>query len=342
MHTHYVGAALTACSQTLTYGWHYARIEADRVARGRPVKMGSYVRRLVKLPLFGVGIFHVRTAPRILIRREDAGFCANLLQVLDVIVHCRPDAALFVDWSCVGTEQHFKYGDVGVNLWDQIFEPLNTREEFEAAGGRVCAVGMRLNPQLISGGRDLLSISPNLPAVRHRYHRAYRERIRIRHAGVLQELAAYRVKMRGRPCIGVHKRVATRVVRNNQRFRHMPTNEQVAETVGRLADRCTSGRPLIYLATDDLGCVAAFTDRFGEDLLLRPDVQRVDGLTELEVHFQEFDKVTLQDACDVLIDALLLADCDEVLHLSSNVSTFVAFANPATKLTHYHEIEAHA
>jgi len=56
------------------------------------------------------------------------------------------------------------------------------------------------------------------------------------------------------------------------------------------------------------------------------------------VHKLDWGKVGVKDACDVLIDGLLLAECKAVLHQSSNVSTAVSFINPTVEMIHFDDV----
>jgi hypothetical protein len=112
----------------------------------------------------------------------------------------------------------------------------------------------------------------------------------------------------------------------------MPGNDEVLRIVDNNLLHFGATKPLIYLATDNLDCARLFVTHFGSQLLYRPEAKRLRLVDQIEVHTQEWDQVTVKDAADVLIDALLLARCSRVLHLSSNINTCVAFINPEIKL----------
>jgi hypothetical protein len=218
-------------------------------------------------------------------------------------------------------------------VWDLIFEPIDKEHETSVAG-EVC-ISTRLNPFFVSTGKDLLSRSHSFQRLRKLYGNIYREKVRIRNTYVVEEVESYRQRMTGHVCLGVHKRLGTSDVASNQLSFRMPTIDEVVGTVERLGQAHPADKLLIYLATDENECVDKFQDRFGRQVIFRPDAQRVSLQDGIEVHRQEWGKVGLKEACDVLIDALLLAQCDEVLHLSSNVSTCVGFLNVCTKMTHF-------
>ena len=60
-----------------------------------------------------------------------------------------------------------------------------------------------------------------------------------------------------------------------------------------------------------------------------------------EVHIRSAHNPTggsLQDAVDVLCDAVLLSHCAHVLHMCSNVSSAVAIMNPKAKMHHINDV----
>jgi len=87
----------------------------------------------------------------------------------------------------------------------------------------------------------------------------------------------------------------------------------------------------VFLATDDADAVGVFRRAFGPRLVVRDDVQRTtaDGV---EVHFRDWDRLSLTDAEDVLIDTMLLSHCKVLVHASSSVSTVASIMNPALAL----------
>jgi hypothetical protein len=309
-----------------------ARVEAWRVQKRGALRPKVYLQFLCAIPLIWWKFFRVRTARRVRLRHHDNGFFANVLAVLDVLGRVRSDCRVYVDWQLTGSERHFRYGMPGLNLWEELFEPLCERNIFESAPGRVCEVNTKLDPRLIGQGRDLLSSSSSFPAMRRFYHRIYHERFRIRNTYVIQELQECQSRMKGRRCLGVHKRLGHGAVAANQRSGWIPSAEDVRRSVDEIASRFGE-TPLVYLATDELDCIPILRQHLGCDLLCRPGVQRVRILDRVEVHRQDWGLVGVKDACDVLVDGLLLSRCEEFLHISSNVSTCVAFLNPDIRLT---------
>ena len=101
----------------------------------------------------------------------------------------------------------------------------------------------------------------------------------------------------------------------------------------------------IFLATDDATAERAFRGAFGPRLVMRANVRRTDGgvsadatLNEVHIKSSTRPSATLQDAVDVLCDALLLARCATVLHMDSNVTSAVAFINPKCEMHHIDDL----
>ncbi|CAK9044871.1 Hypothetical protein SCF082_LOCUS25428 [Durusdinium trenchii] len=100
--------------------------------------------------------------------------------------------------------------------------------------------------------------------------------------------------------------------------------------------------PMVLLASDDDQAVAAFQDSFGDRLLCREAVKRSQGgINERklprEVHGQE-ERLSLEDAQDCLIDALLLAECDAFVHADSNLTIAVGIMNPHSSAFHVRDL----
>jgi hypothetical protein len=142
-------------------------------------------------------------------------------------------------------------------------------------------------------------------------------------------VARIQARLRGRFIVGVHHRVDNGWLSNLQGDGRVPTLRQLLQH----ARRATAGHAewAVFLATDDAAAVTPFREDFGPRLIVRDDVQRTTA-GRVEVHFQHWGKVSLTDAEDVLIDTLLLARCDVLVHISSSVSTVAALLNPRLRL----------
>lgn len=95
------------------------------------------------------------------------------------------------------------------------------------------------------------------------------------------------------------------------------------------------------MVLSDANAEAAFREAFGARLRVRDGVQRVRGglnadgtLNEVHIRSPHNPRCSLNDAVDVVADALLLSCCGWVLHMDSNVSSAVAIMAPRTQMVH--------
>jgi hypothetical protein len=87
----------------------------------------------------------------------------------------------------------------------------------------------------------------------------------------------------------------------------------------------------VVLATDVREAVESFRDAFGERLLVQPDVARAPaGETQYDWGLPPCAELGEQ----ALIDALLLARCDVLLHTTSNIATAVGYMNPRLRMVY--------
>lgn len=258
-----------------------------------------------------------------LIGRE--GFCSNVIHVLEVL-HCvRPDANVHIDWTLTGNESDFKYGQVGDNVWELLFAQISPPRP---PGG--VEVAQSLDPKLWGSNKDRLTDAERRRQ-REEYHEAWSRYVRITNRRILDEVARIEEQsMRGRCCIGVHKRVANRGVRRIQADGKLADVTAYIETARAAAQKRGRDDFMVYLATDDVSAVAPFREAFGDRLVVREGVQRATPEGQ-EVHGQDWDRVSLADAEDIVIDTVLLSKCEAIVHAASSVSTMAAFINPKSE-----------
>lgn len=265
----------------------------------------------------------LRLARNVCIRRiDDEGFMANLLHVLEVLQRVRPDARVHVDWSLTGTERGFRYGRAGDNVWTGLFKPLDP----QPSNGYVRA-DVELDFALWGTGKDYLTEGA-LQQHRQAYYRTLVERVEVTNTRVLDAVReTYERSLRGRFSIGIHRRVSNAMLPSLQRDGVAPSIERFIE----YARRNIPAHPAewaVFLATDDADTVPPLRRAFGPRLVVREPVQRTTA-DQPEVHFRDWGRLSLADAEDVLIDTLLLARCDVLVHASSSISTMAGLLNPA-------------
>ena len=93
---------------------------------------------------------------------------------------------------------------------------------------------------------------------------------------------------------------------------------------------------MIFLATDDADAVGVFKKAFGARLIVQDSITRTTA-SKPEVHFSDWGRLSLSDAEDILVDTLLLARCNVLVHASSSVSTMASLLNPSLTLVRAYE-----
>lgn len=255
---------------------------------------------------------------------EDEGFTANLLHALEVLHRVRPDARVHVDWSLTGTERGFRYGKVGENVWTGLF-----RQRDPQLREHSLVADVELDYALWGTGKDYLT-GRALDRHRQAYHRTIAERIEIVNRRVLDTVSEISERsLRGRFSIGVHRRVDNAMLQGVQRDGVAPAVDRFVECARRHIP--SDGDWTVFLATDDAAAVPLMRQAFGSRLVVRERVQRTTA-NDAEVHYRDWEKLSLTDAEDVLIDTLLLARCDVLAHAASSISTMASLLNPTLRL----------
>ncbi|MGE0258327.1 MAG: hypothetical protein AB7T18_06180 [Alphaproteobacteria bacterium] len=256
----------------------------------------------------------------------EEGLAANLLHVLEVVRRLRSDASVYVDWVLEGTEIGFRYGEIGDDVWARLFRGLGTPLSETAH-----RAATRIDFAFWGTGKDHLS-GTTLQNHRRVYHAVGLRWLEITNQRVLEEVCRIQEKfLAGRFCVGIHRRVGNALVADLQSNGYVPSSDVFVKTVesilsvvaGEGISDCT-----IVLATDDAEAVTAFRCAFGNKLFVRDDVQRTISDAP-EVHFRDWDRLSIADAEDVLIDIVLLSKCNVMVHASSSVSTVASIVNPS-------------
>ncbi len=255
-----------------------------------------------------------------LLRSE--GLLANVLHVLETLHRVRPDAAVHVDWVLTGEEIGFRYGRVGDDVWSQLFQPVGRRAPRSAY-----SAGTTIDYTLWGTGKEYLR-GRALERHRQAYHATVAKWLRVDN-----QLVRERIRQLSHSfppdClrIGVHRRVGNPMVANLQRDGIVPPLHRFVATIEAILE--AEGRPnyKVFLATDDAEAALLFKATYGDRLILQDAVQRTTA-DELEVHLRKWGQLSIADAVDVLVDAILLADCHVLVHVSSSVSTFAGLVNP--------------
>ena len=277
----------------------------------------------------------------------DNGFFANWLQLLDA--HYFADAMAFVDpdWIITGKEREFNYGSPGEDVFKSLFQ-ICTEEKTDPLPSSRFDVTHRFNFLLINVFRGRFLRGPQAARRRLEYSRVA-QRIFMPHPRILKRLDEILSPQRGQRniLIGVHKRVDNPGTARMQLEQRMLQTGAYISAVKKVALRYAenskdSCEVRIVLASDDEDAVAEFRTVFGDRLICNEAAKRSKGgindkKLPLEVHGQE-ERLTLSDAEDCLVDALLLAACDAFVHADSNLTIAAGILNPHSEAYHVRDL----
>ena len=261
----------------------------------------------------------------LIIRNRNSGFFSNFNLVLNNLYwRLGRDGirAAIVDWRATADTAQFPYAsEEQENLWLRFFEPLpfeyfpaaRRESNFYASSNitsRFAYAAYKLNWRW-----------------RRDYNRLYRRYIRIRPSVREGVDRIYRSTMAARYCVGVHYR---HPAHDSECLYPIPSPEVFIERARRMLPKTRPGA--VFLATDLEPVVDAFRIAFGESLVIQPGVRRARSASEKEVHRQGAPGLELGE--QVLIDCLLLARCDAMLHVASNIATAAGYINPRLKMVY--------
>lgn len=275
-------------------------------------------------------------ASTMVIHARDSGFFSNfncVMSNLEAQLGRDGCVAALVDWTPHLDGSQFVYGDrQDGNVWLHFFEPLRFTNvplkqfdvwDYPATRGR-----------LITGNEAYATYKFN-PFWRRRYHALFSRHVTVKPYLTGRAEAIFKAHMAGKFCIGVHYRDPRH---SKECPNPIPPPEVFVERVRALQP---AGRDIaVFLATDFSPAVAVFQAAFGDALVLQPAVSRVDAQSADQMHHIRIDpSVTLGE--EVLVDCLLLARCQVLLHVTSNVATAAGYMNPRLRMV-YCETRAEA
>lgn len=266
------------------------------------------------------------------------GFCAELLKVFDNILYFSKDnlRAVEVDWS----QEFFPYkNDPYENGWDLFFEPIYFSDKPYDLDKEITHVSdcfyHAIHDQLCI---DHWKNYDQYLAYRLRVHEVIKNHLKIKNHILAKADNFFSENMSGYYCIGVHVRFASDHGSEEPNGRS-PLEDYIAEIMN-LIKKHGRERTRIYLATDSHYVVKQFKKAFPRQMLVSIDTFRTayqdtphliygHGDYWLE-HPEEFHrkKPGYLGGEGVLMDALLLAKCNVLIHATSNVASFVTFYNP--------------
>jgi hypothetical protein len=267
------------------------------------------------------------TPRTLLLGAQNAGFFSNLNSVLN---HLRYSLgrngieALLVDWRANPTERNeFSYGRAeDGNLWLRFFEP----PAFEHHPPPLSVTRFYANGAMTS--RRAYAMYKFGWRWRRIYNRLFRRYIAVRPALLARAEAIHARNMAGHYRIGVH----CRHPKHDSECLHR--SPSLARYIAMTRSLLPSGHSwVVFLASDYEPAVAAFRAVFGERLVMQEGVRRASAPNAAQRHHIDPDPA-IASGEQVLIDALLLARCDAVVHVTSNLATAVGYMNPDSRMVY--------
>ena len=254
----------------------------------------------------------------------NAGFFSHLNRVVNHLHHslgrdgCK---AVRADWRVNEDIPLFVYGtERDGELWERFFEPL----AFANAPRRERSTWEYAD--LSMTGLHAYRMYKRGSGWRTDYGRSFAAHVHVREELRRRADALWRERGAGDRCVGVHYRHPGH---GHECPRPIPSIEAFIERARGLLGRggCTS----VVLASDVREAVDRFREAFGERLLVQPGVARVHAGEDQHASAASPGVALGEQA---LIDALLLARCEVMVHTVSNLATAVGYMNPRLRMVY--------
>lgn len=255
-----------------------------------------------------------------------AGFFSSFNCVVNHLHHSlgrNGVAAIYVDWRARPRLNSFPYGtEADGNLWEQFFEPL----AFDTYPETIARKGFFADHRMTNFLAYLRIYK--LRRWRRAYHRVLAKYIRLKPRLRAAIDRFYAERLRGHYCVGVHYRNVRHSLECPERI---PSIVEFIQRTRRLIHGHADAR--VFLATDVEEAVELFQWAFGDQLVYQAGVVRASRDGDLHSHHRRQD-ASVSFGEQVVTDCYLLARCDVLLHITSNVATAAACINPALKLVY--------
>jgi len=268
-----------------------------------------------------------------------AGFFAELSKVVAALIHFEEEglANVYVDW----TQEFFPYkNEPHGNGWDLYFEPIPVDNNYNKNNARPVTYSWshEIHDQICTS--PWLSYDAFLP-YRTFVNQKINQYIRIK-KNITQEVDAfYNANMQKSLCIGVHVRYANAHSAEVPGGHHPSIEEYFAE-INAIKNDEKEKIIKIYVATDSHYVINRFKKEYGNQAVYI-DAYRANNAEDPGLIYENAGYWLSHSAewhqrkpgyiggATALIDCLLLARCDYLVHTTSNVSNFVSFFNPNIK-----------
>jgi hypothetical protein len=267
---------------------------------------------------------HVLDEHTLVVTAGNAGFFSHVNRVVNHLHHSLGRdgcAAVRADWRVAGEMPVFVYGTAeDGELWQRFFEPL----AFPNAPSAERSTWMYAD--LSMTGLHAYSMYKRGSAWRVAYGRTFAEHVRMREDLRRRARELWRDCDAGERCVGVHFRHPGH---DHECPRPIPPIEVFVERTRRLLRG--KGLASVVLATDVHEAVESFRAAFGDRLVVQPGVARAHAAGH-QGNRDVQPSVALGE--QALIDALLLARCEAMLHTVSNLATAVGYMNPLLRMVY--------
>lgn len=262
---------------------------------------------------------------------QDGGFFSNFNKVLNWLSRIDRECHVYVDWTYTGSESAFRYGDaIGENIWEIFFEPISGK----TPAAEAVVQDLYIDFTMTGAGAHLMYLKADFQSIRNRYGQTFAQFVRVRSEILAEAEQIFAGLMDGYFCIGVHKRHRLHCVEDFY-LQSVPVSN-IIDTIRQIMPSTDKVR--IFLATDEEEAIAAFSEAFGDRLIYQAQAMRSPAAASQEIHWnREYRGSYL--AKQVLMDALLLARCQILVHGVSNVSTAVLMMNPQMQTVYLYQDE---
>ncbi|WP_019500308.1 TIGR03032 family protein [Pseudanabaena sp. PCC 6802] len=260
---------------------------------------------------------------------QDGGFFSNFNKVLNWLSRIDRECNVWVDWMYTGTESAFRYGDaIGENIWEIFFEPISNAVPVADA----VVQDLYIDFTMTGAGAHLMYLGTDFQSVRNRYGQIFTEFIRVRSELQAEAERIYAELMDGYFCIGVHKRHQLHRVED---FYLQPVPiPNIIDAIRKVMP--STGKVRVFLATDEEDAIAAFSEAFDDRLIYQAEAARSPAVARQEIHWNREYRGSYLGK-QVLMDALLLARCQILVHGVSNLSTAVLMMNPQVQTVYLYQ-----
>lgn len=281
-----------------------------------------------------------RTVEIIQKARIGCGFFCEFGAVVTDLVHYNQDGirSMYVDW----TYEFFPFKDKPhENGWDLFFEPIqidvstiNLNEPINKVGN---AGVHELHDQFCYA--QWLRYDDYLP-YRTFINKIINKYIRIKQHVLDKVDTFYEKNLKNNICIGIHVRYAS--AHATEAPGGHPSLEAYCAEANNLLHLHNNSNVKIFLASDSHAVINYFKQRYS-DKLVYIDTYRAQNKEDPGLIYENTaywishpahwhkKKPGYKGGLGTIMDCLLLAKCDYLIHTTSNVSTYVCFFNPYIK-----------